>query len=152
MIVGPKDIHVVCSVSLESLKVFCSNGREVYRCKARFQGTAGPASVRNGDTPRGLWRLGYPDFIPEDDFDRVAFGPVWVPMTGQEGQEERLGRSGFGLHGGGSGLVAPGRILRQGWVPTHGCARVQNEDALVIAGVCRYVVVMGGVAWMTVGA
>ncbi|MGH3578857.1 MAG: L,D-transpeptidase family protein, partial [Mycobacterium sp.] len=37
------------------------------------------------------------------------------------------GRHGIGIHGGGTGLEDP-YADEQGWVKTHGCFRVQNQD------------------------
>jgi len=53
---------------------------------------------------------------PAEDND--AFGSGYIDTGDKRGRV---------FHGGGSGLDAP-RAPRQGWYPTLGCIRMQNED------------------------
>jgi hypothetical protein len=52
--------------------------------------------------------------------DAVSYGPNDIIETDDTAR-------GRWLHGGGKGLANP-LADRQGWMPTHGCTRLQNED------------------------
>jgi hypothetical protein len=58
-----------------------------------------------------------------------AFGPNDILTT----DDTRRGRW---MHGGGTGLPDPS-APRQGWKPTHGCTRMQNEDIQELVGLVR---------------
>lgn len=53
---------------------------------------------------------------PAEDSDE--FGTFYISTGDSRGRD---------IHGGGSGLDAP-KAPRQGWYPTLGCLRMQNED------------------------
>lgn len=53
----------------------------------------------------------------------VPYGPFYI-RTGDHRSRD--------IHGGGSGLTNP-YADRQGWVPTLGCARMQNVDGIEVA-------------------
>ena len=50
--------------------------------------------------------------------DSVEFGTFYISTGDARGRD---------IHGGGSGLDDP-KAARQGWYPTLGCLRMQNED------------------------
>ena len=52
------------------------------------------------------------------DANGPAYGTFYIKTGDPRGRD---------IHGGGSGLSAP-FAPRQGWVPTHGCLRMQNID------------------------
>lgn len=120
------DFHIVVSASARTLKIFDSDGRNVFQCQARCEGQHRNWRARNGDTPPGLYEAGVIHDV-RGAHDEVSYGPWCIDMVDLEGNEDNNGRSGISLHGGGSGLPDP-LAPRQGWYPTHGCIRVQNVD------------------------
>ena len=92
-------------------------------------GTATPFECRDDFVP-GENENGQPhESLPNGDYivsaeepggtsNGPAYGTFYI-MTG-----DPRGRD---IHGGGSGLEDP-FAPRQGWVPTYGCLRMQNED------------------------
>lgn len=123
------DVHAV--IDGGSMGVFNRKGTLLWRCQARTDGVEGPSvDVVGGDTPPGLYRAGVVIWTKRSEPDRTwrAYGHVFVDLEEQEDQEVSRGRAGVGVHGGGSVLGNP-LADRQGWAPTHGCVRLQNEDA-----------------------
>jgi len=61
--------------------------------------------------------------------DDAAYGCFFTPIADDPREQTLLlhGRSGLGLHGGGSDLPDPFALL-QGWEWTFGCMRLQNGD------------------------
>jgi len=61
-----------------------------------------------------------PNVTPINDVNAPAYGPggAYIDTGDPRGRD---------IHGGGTGLPDP-YAPRQGWVPTHGCTRGQNED------------------------
>lgn len=88
----------------------------VFQCEMRDTAVNGPGFERWGRCPRGAYTLGAPVAV-----DEPSMGLWFIPVL------DVPSRSGIGIHGGGSGLSDP-FAARQGWVVTHGCLRVQNED------------------------
>src|SRR5262249_46177606 len=126
---GSSDIHFVFNARTHLLKCFDSAGRCHWMIEAHGEGTNGPGyDVVGGDTPPGLYRCSPPEAIPSDDAEAGAYGPYFVNLLEMEKQESSRGRAGVGVHGGGSGLPNPYFSKHQGWVYTHGCIRLQNED------------------------
>ncbi|GAC1422471.1 MAG: hypothetical protein NVSMB64_30890 [Candidatus Velthaea sp.] len=83
-----------------------------------FVGVPEPCAIRLAD---GKIRKQYPD--------DQAYGCFFTPITDDPtiGALAAHGRSGLGLHGGGSDLPEP-FALEQGWEWTFGCLRLQNAD------------------------
>lgn len=59
--------------------------------------------------------------------DEVAFGPAFINVDTERGR---------GIHGGGTGLDDP-FAWAQGWMPTHGCGRMQNGDLMTLVSLMR---------------
>ena len=93
-----------------------------WTCEAR--GEAAPGS--NGPLAAGTYTLAAPLYNDPGDAELVAEGPYFVPVNGTPG------RTGIGIHGGGTGTAHP-LAARQGWVVTFGCIRVQNVDLYHLA-------------------
>jgi L,D-peptidoglycan transpeptidase YkuD (ErfK/YbiS/YcfS/YnhG family) len=91
---------------------------------------------RGGDTPPGLYKLGQ----CWNDVDAVGrsapyqltlmqYGWQTYDMIDLEGHEDRNGRAGICLHGGGSACGWPmAWAARQPLYATVGCVRMHNED------------------------
>ena len=140
------DQHWLFDSSTRTLKMFVLGGGLSYRCECRDKATGGPEFGHNGRCPRGEFVLGDP--IAKDE---PAFGPFFIPIEDAPGHSAMAdhGRAGIGLHGGGSGLDHPEAPF-QGWVPTHGCLRVQNGALLHIVALVNACHAAGGIARLTV--
>jgi hypothetical protein len=148
----PQDVHIVINTVTDMAKCFVpGEERPRWTVACHNEGVAGPGWDRPyGDTVPGLYRVLAVEYIPADDPGTAAYGPVYLYLQEMEGQESAVGRAGIGWHGGGSGLPDP-LAPRQGWMPTHGCLRSQNEDLLLrVAPTVNYTRSRGGVAWLTV--
>lgn len=144
------DIHAV--IENGSMGVFNRAGQLLWRCEARTQGVEGPSpDVVNGDTPPGLYRAGVVIWTQRSEPQKVwrAYGHVFVDLEEQEAQEISRGRAGVGVHGGGSVLGNP-LADRQGWAVTHGCVRLQNEDARRFGHLVDATRKAGFTVWVTV--
>lgn len=149
---APLDVHIVVNTVTDLAKCHVPGEpapRWVVAC--HNEGVAGPGWDRPyGDTVPGLYRVTAVEDIPPHDPEANAYGPVYLYLQEQEGQETAVGRAGIGWHGGGSGLPAP-RAPRQGWQVTHGCLRSQNEDLILrVVPTARYTLARGGRVWLTV--
>lgn len=122
------DVHFVVNAKSRKIKCYDSNGKMKWMTEARCEATNGGYQNFQGNTPPGLYKCGAPDDVLSSESDRNSYGPWFVPLEEQEGQMSRYGRAGIGVHGGGSGLANPYYSPKQGWVVTHGCIRVQNDD------------------------
>jgi len=82
--------------------------------------------------------------------DDAAYGCWFVPLLDTHGNEAAHGRSGIGIHGGGSGLPDP-FALQQGWYYTLGCLRLQNADLeQTLIPFIQYIQSHGGQVTLTV--
>ena len=130
------DYHLVVNDISETAKAFTFDGRLLWELPvlARGQGTDLEFRLRKTDTPPGLYRIGriYRDYERVGNrptFDRTlrSFGWFSFDLVELEGQENRYGRAGIMIHGGGSACGWPGA-----WAPmqplyaTHGCVRMHN--------------------------
>lgn len=87
--------------------------------------------------PPGLYYVGAPQPLapPERPYG-FFFTPLYDnPLSNAFAAH---GRSGIGIHGGGSDLADP-FAARQGWEWTFGCLRLQNEDNATLAEYCRFI-------------
>jgi hypothetical protein len=133
------DTHLIVNDDAETMTAWSFEGVKLWAvpCLARGQSGDSEFRVQKSDTPPGLWKLSKPVYNDFQKYgakpqseppDARAYGWVFFPMTGLEGQEDRFGRRGIGLHGGGSACGWPGAWApRQTLFPTHGCCRVWNE-------------------------
>lgn len=118
-------MRLVFDDRLNRLSVQGPDGRTRFACEARNRTVRPGQFFHFGPCPRGTFRLGRPvkTRLP-------AFGRWFVPvldLAPGRGPMARFRRAGIGIHGGGSGLLAPFAWL-QGWRSTHGCIRLQNGD------------------------
>lgn len=65
--------------------------------------------------------------LVKNNSDDAAYGCWFLPVVDSDGHQAAHGRSGIGIHGGGSDLQNP-FALQQGWEYTYGCLRLQNAD------------------------
>lgn len=143
------DLHLVFDDTQNACKLFKKvekGGEWLYSCSMRND-TVRRWFGRWGACPRGVFLLGAPSAV-----HAPAFGDWFTPLfdTKKGGPMEKGGRVGIGIHGGGSGLANP-YARRQGWKPTHGCLRVQNEDNAILARHIREAQAAGRRAYVTVG-
>jgi hypothetical protein len=135
----PMDTHLVVNDRPETMTAWSFEGTHLWTIPALARGQYEDSEyqIPRSDTPPGLWKLGQPVY---NDFEKYgakpqrewpdlrAYGWVFFPMVGLEGQEDKLGRRGIGLHGGGSFCGWPGAwAARQLLYPTYGCVRIWNE-------------------------
>lgn len=132
------DSHIIVNDINETARAFGSDGQVLWEVKAlaRGQGRDSEYRHRNTDTPPGLYKIGE----IYKDYDRVGANAVFTQtlmsygwytfdMVELEGQEERHGRAGICVHGGGSACGWPGAWApKQTLFPTHGCVRMHNID------------------------
>ena len=133
------DTHLIVNDQNETLKAFDSDGAQLFSipCLARGQRGDRDWFTRGSDTPPGLYRLGaiYNDIgqygaQPTYCNDAMlSYGWLSFDMESLDGNEERAGRAGIMLHGGGTACGWPGAWSpRQELYPTLGCVRLHNID------------------------
>lgn len=133
-----EDSHLIVNDIVETCKAYNRQGRLLWEvpCLARGQYDDKTWNIVNSDTPPGLYKVGkvYRDYEVYGDrpaFDRtlMAYGWYSLDLVDLEKQEERYGRAGIMIHGGGSGNGWPGAWEPyQKLFPTHGCIRMYNTD------------------------
>ena len=131
------DSHLIVNDITEKVKAFNFDGKLLWEVKAlaRGQGSDFQFKLTNTDTPPGLYKIGtiYKDYerdsTPSYSRDVMAFGWYSFDLIELENQENKYGRAGIMIHGGGSACGWPGA-----WKPyqtlysTHGCVRMHNQD------------------------
>lgn len=133
------DFHLIVNDQNETLKAFDSSGKELFTiaCLARGQGLDTDWFTKGSDTPPGLYKLGtfYDDIAIHGEHpsyrndQMLSFGWQSYDMISLDGNEEKAGRAGIMLHGGGSACGWPGAWApRQRLYPTLGCCRIFNID------------------------
>ena len=132
------DSHLIMNDKSETLTAFSFEGQKLWCISALARGQGADTDWKNygTDTPPGVYRLGqlYDDvgsanLIPQYTKTLVEYGWQFYDMVELENQEVRHGRSGIGLHGGGSALGWPGAWApKQKLVPTLGCIRIHNVE------------------------
>jgi hypothetical protein len=131
------DTHIIVNDISEIAKAFSFDGKLLWEVPAlaRGQGSDFEYKLRNTDTPPGLYKLGtvYKDYEkdPTPPYDRtlMSFGWYSFDMVELENQENKYGRVGIMIHGGGSGCGWPGAWApKQKLFSTHGCIRMYNQD------------------------
>jgi hypothetical protein len=152
----PADVHIVVSDSESKqeseMQIYSADGKLLYRLRCLAKGQHADYKIPKGDTPPGLYKLGQLHETQQSEGWHIwrSFGKYFLDMEGQEQNEEKYGRAGCGVHGGGSGCANP-LAPDQGLLPTHGCVRVLNRDMeQVIVPLYRKTRSNGGTVWMTV--
>jgi hypothetical protein len=136
------DSHLVVNSATKRITAYDFSGNELWTRPCLADGQHPNWRNKTGDTPPGLYKVGaiYNDYQSRGNspaFSRVlmAFGWLSLDMIDLEGNEDRNGRAGIMLHGGGSGNGWPGAWAPlQVLYPTLGCLRMHNrhlvEDVL----------------------
>lgn len=132
------DTHLIVNDITETMKAFSFDGKVIWeiRCLARGQYSDFEFKLQNSDTPPGLYKIGtvYKDYDRMGDkpgYDRtlMAYGWYSFDLIELENQENKHGRAGIMVHGGGSACGWPGAWApKQQLFPTHGCVRAANID------------------------
>jgi lipoprotein-anchoring transpeptidase ErfK/SrfK len=132
------DSHIVVNDISETAKAYDFTGKLLWEIPAlaRGQGSDYEFKFTNTDTPPGLYKIGevYKDYDrvganPSYDRTLMAYGWYSFDLVELENQENKYGRAGIMMHGGGSACGWPGA-----WSPnqtlyaTHGCVRLKNQD------------------------
>lgn len=149
----PYDVHFVVNARSRKLKCYDAQGQLRWVIDARCEGSRYGYDVPGGDTPPGLYLVARPEYIHSTDEQARSFGPWFCDLEEQEDQERSRGRAGIGVHGGrgDASLAVAYHSKRQGWLPTHGCIRLQNEDmANRFVPAVVYTLRKGGSPWLTV--
>ena len=135
----PGDHHLIANDRSETLTAFSHDGRRLWVIPCLCRGQGGDAEWRSPrtDTPPSLYKVGAvwrdyerigpaPRVVPAE---LIPFGWYFLELVDQQDLSRLLGRSGFGIHGGGSGLGSRGSWEPyQRLLPTWGCPRVHNAD------------------------
>lgn len=144
----PHDLHVILDRTARTGRVFDHVGTLLLACEARNRtvNDGAPVNQRWAPCPPGVFRLGAP--IPKNT---APFGAWFLPLEDWDAYHtiRGNGRVGIGIHGGGSGLPDP-FAAHQGWVVTHGCWRLQNDDLRILAGQVQAAQKVKGMAYVTV--
>lgn len=133
--IKPGDFHLIVN-DVETrfnseAKLYDSTGKLLWTKDALAKGAGGKDySKRNSDTPPGLYRIGELTVTNPKESDVIwnAFGKYFFDLVGLQENEERFGRSGIGIHGGGTGAAPNSLAAYQQLVVTHGCIRMYNKD------------------------
>jgi|ERR1017187_5311399 hypothetical protein len=145
------DFHLVFRARSHQLICFDAGGARRWTLDAHGEGTNGSYNVVGGNTPPGLYECMKVEKTLSTEGTGIwnAYGPWYVWLQELEGQESSRGRSGVGMHGGGSNSPAP-LAPKQGFYPTHGCVRLQNEDLPRLINTIRFAQSQGGRVFLTV--
>lgn len=149
--VGKNDFHFVVGTRTYRMSLYTTSGK-IWEIDARTEGQLRNRAAQSGDTPLGLYLCGQITATRPDEPQSTwnSYGEYFVDLIGQDGQEgPGSGRDGIGVHGGGTGL-SNSLAARQGWVPTLGCIRLQNQDLVRFVSVVRIAQGRGGKAWLSV--
>lgn len=132
------DSHLIVNDALETMRAFASDGKLLWEipCLARGQHSDFEWKITNSDTPPGLYKIGqiYRDYDkvgknPAYDRTLMSYGWYSLDLIELENQENKHGRAGIMIHGGGSACGWPGAWApKQALFPTHGCVRCHNVD------------------------
>lgn len=132
------DTHLIVNDISETMKAYDFKGTLLWEipCLARGQGSDYEFKYTNTDTPPGLYYIGeiYKDYErvganPGYDRTLMAYGWYSFDLVELENQENKYGRAGIMIHGGGSACGWPGAwASKQRLFATHGCVRTYNID------------------------
>jgi hypothetical protein len=114
------------------MKAFTFEGKLLWEIPCLATGQTASWWKEGGDTPPSVYRLGtlYNDkangtMLPA--YGWMFFDMVDCDVTRRESGENTNGRSGIGLHSGGSSLANPFAPFLVALVPTLGCLRIHNK-------------------------
>jgi hypothetical protein len=126
------DFHLVVNAAAETIKAFTFEGKFLWERPCLAMGQNPNWRLRGGDTPPSVYKLGV---LYDDRANGTmlrAYGWQFYDMIDcdnvrREDGENTNGRSGVGLHGGGSSLADPFAPYQK-LVATLGCLRMFNAD------------------------
>jgi predicted chitinase len=139
----PKDFHLIVDDGAQTMTAFSGDGKVLWKIPALARGQREDTTfnVRNSDTPPGVYEIVEPTYddisrlgeaLPPFDQTLLEYGWIFFTLKDHEHAQAKFGRSGIGLHGGGTacGWDNPGGAWskRQRLHPTLGCIRIANED------------------------
>jgi len=134
MSLQPNDFHIIVNdweiKFIGEMKCYNAAGYHLWTIPALSKGVEGPRwDVWAGDTPPGKYLCGLITETQPQEPPKTwnAYGRYFVDLESLDGNEERSGRAGIGIHGGGSSLHSP-LADYQPLTPTYGCIRVHNKD------------------------
>jgi hypothetical protein len=141
-----RDLHWEYSRNGNRLKCFDNKGGQILDVECRNRTTADGQLGHDGNLPPGEYILGVP--VPKNT---VPFGSWFIPILDAPEHSElsSRGRSGLGIHGGGTGLPSP-FSPHQGWQVTHGCLRIQNAALIEVVHWVQSAQGRGGTCYLTV--
>lgn len=154
--IEPGDYHLIVNDSEgkfnSEAKLFNSSGKLLWVKDCLAKGQSPDYSQRNGDTPPGVYKLAY--LTVTQDWENAAtwhaYGKYFWDLGNVSGAEEKYGRAGVGLHGGGSSAPDPLAPYQQ-LVPTCGCIRMYNKDLeAVILPLWQETQANGSTIWVSV--
>lgn len=140
--------HIVFSGPNRTMKLFYKDSRGAQNAELRHTLVAHDVGVADGTLsdafgsrckcPPGTYKADFPlvcatrlsnGGIQVNHDDDRAYGCFFTPLEDltPDGPFAQHGRSGIGIHGGGSDLPDP-FAMSQGWEWTYGCIRLQNID------------------------
>lgn len=130
------DVHLIMNDRAQSLTAWTFEGERLWviPAMARGQGRDDDWKNRGTDLPPGLYKLGqlYDDIgsvgvNPAYSKTLLEYGWQFYQLIELEGQTTKVGRDGFGVHGGGTKLGWPAAWApNQPLVSTLGCCRIEN--------------------------
>jgi len=151
------DVHIVIndweSKWAGEAKCYSDKGLLMWTIPALCKGVNGSRwSVRNGDTPPGLYLAGELFVTQTTEAQDIwnAYGKHCIDLVEQENQEAKHNRGGICWHGGGSGAPDP-LAPNQQLVATLGCVRSHNGDlANTVVPLLQKLTNQGNRMWITV--
>jgi hypothetical protein len=133
------DYNFVVSAISKTGQMFNHLGVKQFLIPALADGQHPNWRTHGGDTPPGLYKIGeifddrVGNTIPDYNPTHASFGPITYDMVDLEGNENKNGRAGICIHGGGSNLGWPAAWDDyQSLLPTYGCVRLHNADLVKI--------------------
>ena len=144
------DLHLVFDRPAKLLKVFrVGDGAELFSCEARNDTIGSDTADPFGHFEPCPPGIGY-GIRPPTPTNEVATGAFFFELLDDPaGDFLKHGRAAIGIHGGGTGLENP-FAPRQGWIPTEGCIRLQNEDVAHLAQLVTQAIASNGHATLDV--
>lgn len=122
------DYHLIFNAQTKTVKAYqFGKGSLIWEKPALCDGQDPRWWVHAGDTPPGVYYLGAVYDDKANGTMERPYGWIFFDLVDCEGREDGNGRSGVGLHGGGSPLADP-YAAYQPLVPTYGCIRMHNAD------------------------
>lgn len=146
MVLNQHDLHFVFSDTQNRVQCWNADHTLIWQNEMRNSTVNNGTFGHFGNCPRGEFLLGMT--LKENS---APFGFWFTPVLdyGDHHAMKALGRSGIGVHGGGSGL-ANWRLPMQGWIQTHGCLRLQNAANEEFVKLVHDSHAAGGVCYLTV--